>query len=161
MSIVHQELSTIVHQEFPAIISDRSKYTSASGSISSCSHSFYYSPNSSSIWIACAQKHNDNKNNKKHNSKIFPWQHTFPVKPLSPLPIEEKFVVDIGQEKLDTPALHSKLVLHQDNWAPVVSGLWAGDESNLITVKWQIHNVEVSWHVCPLCDSRELGAGCH
>lgn len=66
---------------------------------------------------------------------MFPGQRTFPVKPLFPLPIEEKLVVDIRKEKLDTPALHSKLVLHQDNWAPVVSGLWARDESNLITVK--------------------------
>lgn len=41
----------------------------------------------------------------------------------------------IGQEKLDTPALHSQLIRHQDDGASVVPCLRTGNESYLITAK--------------------------
>jgi len=40
----------------------------------------------------------------------------------------------VGQQKLDTPALHSQLILHQDDRASVVSGFRARNEANFITV---------------------------
>lgn len=41
----------------------------------------------------------------------------------------------IGQQKLDTPALHSQLILHQDDGASVVAGFRTRNEANFITVK--------------------------
>lgn len=40
----------------------------------------------------------------------------------------------IGQEKLDTPALHSQLILYQNDGASVVSGLRAGNEPDFVAV---------------------------
>ena len=49
------------------------------------------------------------------------------------LAVEQQLVVDIGQQKLNTPALNTQLVLHQHNGTAVVAGLWTWDHTNLIT----------------------------
>lgn len=58
---------------------------------------------------------------------------TFPVQPVFALAVEQQLIVDIWQQKLDTPALNTQLVLHQHNGTAVIAGLWTWDHTNLIT----------------------------
>lgn len=58
---------------------------------------------------------------------------TLAVQPLLALAVEQQLVVHVGQQELHTPTLHAQAVLHQDDGAAVVPGLWAGDQPNLVT----------------------------
>lgn len=58
---------------------------------------------------------------------------TFPLQPVFALAVEQQLVVDIWQQELDTPALHTQLVLHQHNGTAIVAGLWTRDHTDLIT----------------------------
>ena len=58
---------------------------------------------------------------------------TFPVEPVSALAVEQQLVVHVWQQELDTPALHTQLVFHQNDGTAVVAGLWTRDQADLIT----------------------------
>lgn len=58
---------------------------------------------------------------------------TFPLQPVFALAVEQQLVVDIRQQELDTPALNTQLILHQQNGTAVVACLWTRDHANLIT----------------------------
>lgn len=58
---------------------------------------------------------------------------TVPVQPVLALTVEQKLVVNVGQQKLDAPALHAQLVLHQDDGAAVVASLGTRDHADLVS----------------------------
>lgn len=49
------------------------------------------------------------------------------------LAVQQQLVVDVRQQEFNTPAFHTKLVLHQHYGTAVVASLWTRDHTDLIT----------------------------